>query len=104
MPKRDATKPTVTYSIHPDTYTVDQAASITWAANDLVSGIESTTCAEIAGDAYAFHPGVNTYSATARDRAGNVGAASTSFTVSPTATGICALAHRWVTGGNAEDL
>jgi hypothetical protein len=43
--------------------------------------VASTTCANIVGPAYNFAVGLNTFSATATDVAGNVGQASTSFTL-----------------------
>ena len=49
--KRDATKPTVTYSSHPASYTVDQTVNITCTAAYPTpgSGLASTTCANITG-------------------------------------------------------
>ena len=80
----DVTPPTIGYSSHAATYTVDEHVSITCSATDAESGIASNTCAPIDGDAYAFGLGQHTFSATATDNAGNTASASTSFSVSVT--------------------
>jgi len=95
--KRDATKPNVVYTGNLGSYTVDQSVAITCAASDAMSGVASTTCANIAGYAYAFTIGANNYSATAKDVAGNLNSASTSFTVKVTPASLCALVKRFVT-------
>jgi len=77
----DKTPPVVTYTGNQGTYTPDQMVNITCTATDDLSGVESTTCADITGLAASFAPGLNTFSATATDRAGNTGTGSTSFTV-----------------------
>jgi hypothetical protein len=82
--KIDTTPPTVTYSGNAVTYTVDQTVNVTCSATDATSGVASSTCKNINGPAYSFSLGVNTFSATANDNAGNVGGGSTSFTVSVT--------------------
>ncbi|HVX41472.1 MAG TPA: hypothetical protein VHB25_18040, partial [Gemmatimonadaceae bacterium] len=84
---RDATLPTVTYAGNAGSYTVDQTVAITCTANDATnpgSGLASSTCADISGAAYTFAVGSNAFSATATDKAGNVGSGSTSFNVSVT--------------------
>lgn len=92
----DDTPPTITYSGNAGTYSVDQTVSITCTATDTLSGVASSTCANINGPAYSFATGTNTYSATATDRVGNTGTASTSFTVAVTADGVCSLLDEWV--------
>ncbi len=92
----DTTPPSVTYSGNQGTYTVDQTVNITCTATDDLSGVASTTCADITGPAYSFALGVNTYSATATDYAGNVGVGSTSFTVGVTPDSLCALTKQFV--------
>src|SRR5262249_342440 len=67
----DKTPPVVTYAGNLGTYTPDQTVHITCTATDELSGVESTTCADITGLAASFAPGLNTFSATATDRAGN---------------------------------
>src|SRR3989304_5625351 len=47
----DKTPPTVTYSGNAGTYTVDQTVNITCSASDSLSGVASTTCANISGPA-----------------------------------------------------
>jgi len=80
----DKTPPVVTYTGNLGTYTVDQTVDITCTATDNLSGVESTTCADITGPAASFPLGPNTFSATATDKAGNTGTGSTSFTVQAT--------------------
>ena len=77
----DKTPPVVTYGGNLGTYTPDQTVNITCSATDDLSGVDSTTCADITGPAASFAPGLNTFSATATDKAGNTGTGSTSFTV-----------------------
>jgi hypothetical protein len=96
----DGTPPVVAYAGNAGTYTVDQTVAITCTATDELSGVVSTTCADISGPAYTFPLGTNSYSAEATDRLGNVGTGSTSFTVSVTNASLCSLVERWVTQGN----
>jgi CSLREA domain-containing protein len=77
----DKTPPTVTYAGNAGVYTVDQTVNITCSAADNLSGIDSTTCADISGPASSFGLGTHTFSATATDLAGHVGSGSTTFTV-----------------------
>jgi hypothetical protein len=101
--KRDATKPVVTYSGNAGTYTVDQTVAITCSASDAMSGVASSTCANVGGDAYTFGLGAHTYSATATDRAGNTGSASTTFTVKVTGASLCALTRRFVSNNGVAN-
>ncbi|HEX6315938.1 MAG TPA: hypothetical protein VFZ73_13800 [Gemmatimonadaceae bacterium] len=94
--KRDATDPVVTYAGNAGAYTVDLSVSITCSPSDATSGLASTTCADVTGDAYTFGLGTSTFSASATDNAGNVGSASTGFTVSVTPASLCNLVRRWV--------
>lgn len=103
--KIDQTPPAVTYSGNTATYDVDQNVSIACSASDMLSGIASTTCTDVAGAAWSFGPGTHTVSAQATDHAGNVGSNSTSFTVIVTTRGLCALAQAWTSvGGVANSL
>jgi uncharacterized membrane protein len=99
----DVTPPTVGYSSHPATYTVDQHVSITCTATDAESGLASDTCAPIDGDAYVFGLGSHTFSATATDNAGNSASASTSFSVSVTFGSLANLTRRFVTNSKVAD-
>jgi hypothetical protein len=92
---RDATAPVVAYAGNAGAYTVDQSVSISCSAADAMSGLASNGCANIAGDAYTFDLGTNTFSANATDVAGNVGSATTSFTVSVTFASLCTLSERF---------
>jgi hypothetical protein len=97
----DKTSPTVTYSGNAGTYTAAQTVAISCTAADALSGIASTTCANISGLASSFGAGTHSYSATATDRAGNTGSGSTSFTVSASSSitfqGLIHLVDSWVT-------
>jgi hypothetical protein len=90
---RDIAKPTVTYSSHPASYTVDQQVSFTCTASDPApsSGLASSTCHDVSGPAYSFGLGGHSYSATATDKVGNQGLGATSFTVTVTPASLCNL-------------
>ena len=92
----DKTAPTVGYSGNLGSYAVDQAISITCMTTDALSGIDTTTCQDVAGPAYAFAAGDNTVSATATDRADNTGTGSTTFTVVVNAASLSALTEQFV--------
>lgn len=93
----DTTAPTVTYGGNAGTYTVAQQVVITCAAADQVglSGLLSTTCADVDAPAWSFPLGPNSLSAGATDRAGNVGTGSTSFTVTVGFDSLCDLAGQF---------
>ena len=86
--KRDATPPTVLYAGNQGSYGILQTVAITCSATDPSpgSGIVSTSCANIQGPGYGFGAGAHTFTAVAADTAGNQGQATTSFTVTPTAS------------------
>jgi hypothetical protein len=83
--KIDATKPVITYTGNAGSYSPFQTVSIQCSAVDPSpgSGIDpaATSCADVSGPAYSFGLGSHTYSATAKDLAGNSSSASTTFTV-----------------------
>ena len=93
----DKTAPTVSYTGNAGTYTVDQQVAITCAPSDALSGIASSTCANITGPAYTFGLGSHTYSATATDNAGNQAGASTTFVVEVSYSSLCNLATQFST-------
>jgi hypothetical protein len=90
---RDATPPTVTYAGNAGSYTVDQTVAIACTAADALSGVASSTCADVAGPAWSFGLGPTTVAASAQDNAGNVGTGSTTFTVAVTAASLCNLSR-----------
>ena len=94
----DKTAPTVSYAGNAGSYTVDQTVAITCTAADGLSGVASSTCANVSGPAYNFAIGTNTYSAGAADKAGNTGAGTTSFTVAVTPGSLCNLTLQFVQG------
>ena len=99
----DKAKPTVTYSNHPATYSLDQRVQITCTPADQpgLSGLASSTCQNVDAPAFTFGVGTHTVSATATDKAGNVGSGSTSFTVSPAAASFDELVDQMF--GNSPD-
>jgi hypothetical protein len=101
----DKTPPTVTYSGNSGSYTVDQTVNISCSAFDSLSGVATSTCQNINGPAYSFSLGSNTFSATATDKAGNLGRGSVTFTVRVTFASLCNLTGQFVTdGGIANSL
>jgi predicted extracellular nuclease len=101
----DATPPTVTYAGNAGSYTVDQSVQIACGASDALSGLATTTCADVNAPAYTFHLGPTTLSASATDVAGNVGSGATTFTVGVTPDSLCALVGQLVrNGGIANSL
>ncbi len=101
--QRDATTPVIGYAGNAGSYTVDETVAITCSASDAMSGLASSTCANISGAAYAFAIGTNTYAASAQDNAGNTNAASASFTVAVTSGSLCTLVQRWVSNAGVAN-
>ena len=98
----DLTKPAVTFSGNAGAYSVDQMVAITCTATDGLSLIDAahTTCPGASGPAYIFTLGINTLTATATDKAGNVATASATFAVAADETSLCALTRRFVSRAN----
>jgi hypothetical protein len=101
--KRDATKPVIAYTNNAGTYTVDQNVSIICKATDAMSDIATKSCANITGPAYTFNTGVNSFTGSAVDNAGNTNSASTSFTVTTTSGSLCTLVNLWVSNGGVAN-
>ena len=99
----DLTNPTVTYTGGKATYGVEETISITCTASDALSGIASSTCANINGPATSFGLGAHTFSASALDKAGNSGTGSVAFTVVVTYSGLCTLTRSYVDDQSVED-
>ena len=102
----DKTAPTVAFSGNAGTYTVDQTFRITCDAADVLSGVATTSCPDVASGPATNYVGTTattttTLTAAATDRAGNSATASTTFTVTVTAEGICRLSASLAT---AEDI
>jgi hypothetical protein len=93
----DTTPPSVSYAGNKGSYTVADTVSITCSASDALSGVASSTCKDISGDASSFALGTNSYSASATDKADNTGSGATSFKVTVDAASLCTLTKRWVT-------
>lgn len=72
--------------------------SIACLATDSMSGIASQTCRDVVGPAYSFRRGVNTFKASATDRAGNVGTGSARFRVLVSFDSLCALTKQFLSG------
>ena len=77
----DETGPVVAYTGNKRTYTVADTVSITCAATDTLSGIASSTCADLSGPAWQFVLGTTMANASATDLAGNTGDGSVAFTI-----------------------
>jgi hypothetical protein len=96
--KIDTTPPTVTYSGNAGSYGLLQTVAITCAAADSLSGVASTTCANVSAPGWTFGPGSHTLSATATDKAGNTGTGSTTFTVTVDSADLCTLDTQFIDG------
>lgn len=81
----DWTPPTVYFLNNNGTYTIADVVNIGCGASDSLSGVASVSCPTIQGPGYNFNLGENTYSASATDKADNIGTGSTSFNVVVTA-------------------
>jgi hypothetical protein len=92
----DLTAPAVTYQGNAGTYTVDQQVKITCSATDALSGVAASTCQTVAGPAYTYALGDNSFSASATDKAGNEGSGSTAFTVAVSYDSLCKLTRQFV--------
>ncbi len=101
--KRDGTPPTVSYSGNAGAYTVDQTVAITCSASDALSGIDTKSCANVGGNAYDFALGVNTFTASATDVAGNGASATATFTVSVTQASVCSLVERFISNKGIQN-
>ncbi|HEX7020708.1 MAG TPA: hypothetical protein VF159_11885 [Gemmatimonadaceae bacterium] len=101
--KRDATKPTITFTGNGGSYTVDQYVSISCAPGDNLSGVASSVCDGLQSDAYRLIIGTNSLSGTDTDNAGNNGAGGTSFTVSVTTNSLCNLTKRWISNAGVAN-
>lgn len=99
----DKTPPVVSYTGNLGTYTIDQTIDITCSATDALSGISSTTCADIRRPAFELPLGTNTFSATAVDVAGNSASASVTFTIKVTEESLCNLTRRFSTKPQIAD-
>ena len=93
----DKTPPSVSYSGNQGSYTVADTVSIRCSASDALSGVASSTCKDVSGDAYTFALGANAFSASATDKADNTGNGATSFKVTVDSGSLCTLTRRWVT-------
>jgi len=94
----DTTPPTITYSGNLGTYTIDQQVNITCSVTDPDSSVASSTCQDIVGPATSFPVGVNTYTSTATDPAGNIGTGSVTFTVVVTPSSLANLITQLLPG------
>lgn len=93
---RDTTGPVVSYSDNRGTYELGDEVRIFCDAFDPTSGLASTTCTDIVGPAFNFSPGINVFTATAIDNAGNVSTGSVSLEVRVSYAGLSTLVDRFV--------
>ena len=87
----DRTPPTVTYTGNAGTYAVDEQVTIGCVAADDVSGVATTTCANVDAPAYTLGVGAHTLTATATDRAGNTGSGTAELVVTVDPGGLARL-------------
>jgi hypothetical protein len=73
--------PIITFAGNRGRYTVSDTIDIECGASDALSGILTASCPSIHAPAFMLAPGDHTVAGTATDCAGNVGAASVSFTI-----------------------
>ncbi len=100
----DKTAPVVVLS-GPLSYTVDQTLAITCTASDALSGVVLALCPGLSGPAVAVGLGSHTFTSGSTDRAGNVGSATVTYTVSVSETSLCALTRTYTTSaGIANSL
>ncbi len=94
----DTVAPSVTYSGHAGSYGILSTVAVNCAATDDLSGIATSTCANVNGPAWSFGSGAHTLSAEATDEAGNVGSGSTTFTVTVKPSDLSKLTTQFVEG------
>jgi len=102
----DKTAPTFTWTGNAGTYSIDETVVIGCAINETLSGVDTTkvqVCDSVNATATALGVGTHTLNATATDRAGNTGSASTSYTIVVDDDGLCALVKRLVTQEGIAD-
>ena len=97
--KVDKTPPTVTFAGNAGTYTVAQSVAITCTPGDALSGVDSvlSSCPSVSAPAWSLGLGTTALNATVFDKAGNVTAASNSFTVTVDAASLCSLVKEFST-------
>ncbi|MDB5056268.1 MAG: hypothetical protein JWM44_4318 [Bacilli bacterium] len=100
----DMSAPSIAYTGNAGTYTIDQIVNIKCTASDNGSGIASNTCKDITDPAYKFKLGMNSFSATAMDRAGNTATGTTSFTVIVTIESLSNLVRQFVTNDHLVEV
>jgi hypothetical protein len=96
--KIDTLAPTVTFSGNAGTYGILSTVAISSAGADALSGIASTSGVGANGPAWSFGAGSHTLVAKATDEAGNVGTATTTFTVTVKPADLSTLTTQFVTG------
>jgi len=92
----DRTPPRVEYFGNLGEYGILDDVSIGCAAQDDLSGVASSTCADISGPGYLFAAGENTFSAQATDFAGNLGSGATRFNLVVRFEDLCALSRQFI--------
>jgi len=96
----DETAPTVSFTGNAGEYAVDQTVAIGCSASDALSGVASTTCADLNAPAWTFGLGTTSRSASAVDKAGNSGTGSVSFTVTVNPASLKALVSGFSTSSS----
>jgi uncharacterized protein YjdB len=93
----DSTPPVITITGNVETYSVDSMVAITCSVIDELSGIASVNCPNVEGPAYNYKIGVNTFNASAVDKAGNTVEVQFQFTVTVDFDSLSTLTKSFVT-------
>ena len=94
----DTAAPTITFAGNKGRYGILDTVAISCTAADALSGVVSPTCPGADGAAWTFGAGSHTLTAQVTDRAGNIGSASTMFTVTVRPADLAKLTTQLVTG------
>ncbi|MBA3853522.1 MAG: hypothetical protein C0503_03845 [Gemmatimonas sp.] len=87
----DTTAPSITFSGNASSYGLLDVIAINCTATDIGSGVATSVCPTVNARAYTLPLGTTTLTATATDVAGNSATATTSFSVTASATDLCTL-------------
>jgi hypothetical protein len=94
----DTGAPTIMFAGNERSYGILDSVAISCTAADALSGVASPTCTGSNGAGWSFGAGAHTLTAQATDKAGNIGSASTTFTVTVKPADLSKLTTQFVTG------
>ncbi|WP_299090228.1 family 43 glycosylhydrolase [uncultured Metabacillus sp.] len=99
----DMTAPVIQLTGHQDSYSIDLSINISCKIVDELSGIASKECPNVEGPAYNFEVGVNSFTASAADKAGNIAKIEFQFTVTVDFDSLSRLTEAFVTKHGVAD-